>query len=195
MLTNPERDSYPFALVFSLVEIIEAAASSAPNPCSWYSCSGCVDWFFESVVGRIIGSGYHRETVVGSLWMSSGCTSYRCLQQDICHSSASYQDQDPMSWRSRQEPHPMSTNSLEGCTFSSVVLSADDLSALVGLHSQEHLIVLQWHDLGPCWKSNDGALWWSSFQEERLRRCGENRRGIIRASIAAWLLTLLSVTT
>ena len=35
VLTKPERDLYPFALVFSFAEITEAAASSAPNPCSW----------------------------------------------------------------------------------------------------------------------------------------------------------------
>ena len=91
VLTNSERDLYPFALVFSFAEITEAAASSAPNPCSWSSSSGCVGWFFESVVGRILGSGCRIETVVGSLCVSSGCTSYpRCLQQVIGWSSASY---------------------------------------------------------------------------------------------------------
>ena len=40
----------------------------------------------------------------------------------------------------------VSMDSLEVSTFSSVVLGADDFSALVGLHSQEHLIVLWWHD-------------------------------------------------
>ena len=35
VLTNSESDLYPFALVISL-GIIEAAASSAPNPCSCY---------------------------------------------------------------------------------------------------------------------------------------------------------------
>jgi hypothetical protein len=39
--------------------------------------------FFKSVVGRILGSGYRIETVVGSLCVSLGCTSYRCLQQVI----------------------------------------------------------------------------------------------------------------
>jgi hypothetical protein len=40
----------------------------------------------------------------------------------------------------------------------SAVLGVDDLSTLVGLHCQEHLIVLRWHDLSPCWQSDDGAL-------------------------------------
>ena len=102
VLTNSERDLYPFALVFSFAEIIEAAASSAPNPCSWSSNSGCVGWFSESVVGRILGSGCRIETVVGSLCVSSGCTSYpHCLQQVIGWSSASY----PTSWRPGQRPH------------------------------------------------------------------------------------------
>ena len=102
VLTNSERDLYPFALVFSFAEITEAAASSAPNPCSWSSSSGCVGWFFESVVGQILGSDCRIETVVGSLCVSSGCTSYpRCLQQVIGWSSASY----PTSWRSGQRPH------------------------------------------------------------------------------------------
>ena len=35
VLTKPERDLYPFALVFSFVEITEVAASPAPNLCSW----------------------------------------------------------------------------------------------------------------------------------------------------------------
>jgi hypothetical protein len=34
VLTKPERDLCPFALVFSFMEITEVAASLAPNPCS-----------------------------------------------------------------------------------------------------------------------------------------------------------------
>ena len=56
--------------------------------------------FFESVVGQILGSGCRIETVVGSLCVSSGCTSYRCLQQVISCLSTRYQDRDNTSWRS-----------------------------------------------------------------------------------------------
>jgi hypothetical protein len=44
---------------------------------------GCVGWFFESVVGRILDSGCRLKTVVGFEFYLSGCTSYRCLQQVI----------------------------------------------------------------------------------------------------------------
>jgi hypothetical protein len=40
---------------------------------------GCVGWFFESVVGRILDSGYRLKTVVGFEFYLSGCISYRCL--------------------------------------------------------------------------------------------------------------------
>ena len=75
VLTNSESDLYPFALVISL-GITEAAASSAPIRAPATSCAGCIGWFFESVIGRILGSGCCIETVVGSLCVSSGCTSY-----------------------------------------------------------------------------------------------------------------------
>jgi hypothetical protein len=48
---------------------------------------GCVGWFFESVVGRILDSGCRLKTVVGFEFYLSGCTSYRCLQQVILASS------------------------------------------------------------------------------------------------------------
>jgi hypothetical protein len=32
--------------------------------------------------------------------------------------------------------------------FPSVVLGADDLSLLVGLHTNKHLIVIRWQELG-----------------------------------------------
>jgi len=44
---------------------------------------GCVGWFFESVVGRILDSGCRLKTVVGFEFYLPGCTSYRCLQQVI----------------------------------------------------------------------------------------------------------------
>jgi hypothetical protein len=44
---------------------------------------GCVGWFFESVVGRILDSGCRLKTVVGFEFYLSGCTSYRCLKQVI----------------------------------------------------------------------------------------------------------------
>jgi hypothetical protein len=48
---------------------------------------GCVGWFFESVVGRILDSGCRLKTVVGFEFYLSGCTSYRYLQQVILASS------------------------------------------------------------------------------------------------------------
>ena len=104
VLTNSESDLYPFALVISL-GITEAATSLASNLCSCYpihapatSCAGCVGWFFESVIGRILGSGCRIETVVGSLCVSSGCTSYPAAQLvTLAKISASYLVQDPTS--------------------------------------------------------------------------------------------------
>jgi hypothetical protein len=40
------------------------------------SCSGCVGWFFETVIGRILDLGCRIETVVGFLCMLLGCTTY-----------------------------------------------------------------------------------------------------------------------
>jgi hypothetical protein len=48
---------------------------------------GCVGWFFESVVGRILDSGYRLKMVVGFEFYLSCCTSYRSLQQVILASS------------------------------------------------------------------------------------------------------------
>jgi hypothetical protein len=48
---------------------------------------GCVGWFFESVVGRILDSSCRLKTVVGFEFYLSGCTSYHCLQQVILVSS------------------------------------------------------------------------------------------------------------
>jgi hypothetical protein len=42
---------------------------------------GCVDWFFESVVGQILDSDYWLNTVVGFEFYWPGFTSYLgCLQ-------------------------------------------------------------------------------------------------------------------
>jgi len=61
------------------------------------SSAGCVGWFFESVIGRILASGCRIETVVGSLCVSSGCTSYPAAQLvTLAEISASYLVQDPM---------------------------------------------------------------------------------------------------
>ena len=71
VLTNIESDLYPFALVISFVGFTEAVASSAPNWCSYslqglhWLIVGCVGWFLESVVGRILESGCRLKTVVG----------------------------------------------------------------------------------------------------------------------------------
>ena len=89
VLTNIESDLYPFALVISFMGFTEAAASSAPNWCSYslrglpWLIVGCVGWFLESVVGRILDSGCQLKTVVGFEFYLPGCTSYRCLQQVI----------------------------------------------------------------------------------------------------------------
>ena len=62
---------------------------------------GCVGRFLESVIGRILGSGCRIETVVSSLCVSSGCTSYPAAQLvTLAKISASYLVQDPMPWRS-----------------------------------------------------------------------------------------------
>jgi len=86
----------------------------------------------------------------------------------------------------------LSTDPLEVSTFSTVVLGVDDLFLLVGLYSHKHLVVLWCYDLNPYWQSDDRALQQSSFQEERLSWCGENRLSIVRASIAEWLLGILN---
>jgi len=78
----------------------------------------------------------------------------------------------------------MSMNPLKVGTFTSGVFGADDLALLVGLHSQQLLVALGWQEVGPYRQSNDGALRWSSFQEERL---GANGLSKITLSIAAWL--------
>jgi hypothetical protein len=64
------------------------------------SCSGCVGWFLESVIGRILDSGCRIEKVVGFLCLSSGCTTYLsdCSQLFILADlSATYLVQDPTS--------------------------------------------------------------------------------------------------
>ena len=64
----------------------------------------------------------------------------------------------------------MSGNPLKVSTITGVVFSTDDV----------HLSV----DASLCRPSNDGALRWSSFQEERLGASGLSK---IKLSIAAWL--------
>ena len=89
VLTNIESDLYPFALVISFVGFTEAAASSAPNWCSYslrglpWLIIGYVGWFLESVVGRILDLRCWLKTVVGFEFYLPSCTSYRCLQQVI----------------------------------------------------------------------------------------------------------------
>ena len=75
VLTNLESDLYPFALVILLglqKRPLHQHSIRAPATLS----AGCVSWFFEIVIGRILGSGCRIETVVGSLCVSSSCTSY-----------------------------------------------------------------------------------------------------------------------
>ena len=75
VLTNSESDLYPFALVIPL-GLQKQPLHRHPIRAPATSCAGYVGWFFESVIGRILGSGCRIETVVGSLCVSSGCTSY-----------------------------------------------------------------------------------------------------------------------
>jgi hypothetical protein len=105
VLTKLRERSLPLCSCDFLRGITEAAASSAPNWCS-YSLRGLpwlivcyVGWFFESVVGWILDSSCRLKTVVGFEFYLSGCTSYRCSKLSD-YSLASYQDQDPTSWRS-----------------------------------------------------------------------------------------------
>ena len=75
VLTNLESDLYPFSLVIPLglqKRPLHQHSIRAPATLS----AGCVSWFFEIVIGRILGSGCRIDTVVGSLCVSSGCTSY-----------------------------------------------------------------------------------------------------------------------
>jgi hypothetical protein len=56
---------------------------------------GCVGWFFESVVGRILDSGCRLKMVVGFEFYSSGCTSYPdCLQLVILFIILRCEDRD-----------------------------------------------------------------------------------------------------
>jgi hypothetical protein len=72
---------------------------------------GCVGWFFESVVGRILDSGCRLKTVVGFEFYLSGCTSYRCLQQVILASlklviwRLILRREDRASWRINHTVH------------------------------------------------------------------------------------------
>jgi len=75
VLTNSESDLYPFALVDPL-GLQKRPLHRHPIRAPATSSAGCVGWFFESVIGRILGSGCRIEMVVGSLCVSSGCTSY-----------------------------------------------------------------------------------------------------------------------
>ena len=70
MLINSKSDLYPFALTISF-GIIEAAASSHPIRAPTISSAGCVGWFFESVIGRIIGSGCRIEKRRRGAWVDN----------------------------------------------------------------------------------------------------------------------------
>jgi len=81
--------STPLLLWFSFAELqkrrLHPLPIGAPTPFKvrpWLIV-GCVGWFFESVVGRILDSGCRLKTVVGFEFYLPGCTSYRCLQQVI----------------------------------------------------------------------------------------------------------------
>jgi hypothetical protein len=56
MLTNSESDLYPFALVVPL-GLQKCPLHRHPIRALATSSAGCVGWFFESVIGRILGSG------------------------------------------------------------------------------------------------------------------------------------------
>jgi hypothetical protein len=97
-LTNSECDLYPFVLVFSFVEFTEEVH---------YRCQSMLlvhRFQFAMLVLWEYGSTnpWFRlpiEIVVVSLCVSSGCTSYRCLQQVTDGSTTSYRDWGPKSWR------------------------------------------------------------------------------------------------
>jgi hypothetical protein len=69
----------------------------------------------------------------------------------------------------------MSVNSFKVGALSSAVLSTDDLSALVGLHTYQCLIVLRRQDLGSSRQLHDGTLGQRSFELQRMRGRREDR--------------------
>jgi hypothetical protein len=83
VLTISESYLYPFALVISLRDYRSDHVIVSQLVLLVYLIAGCVGWFFESVVGRILDSGCRFKMVVGFEFYLPGCTSYRCLQQFI----------------------------------------------------------------------------------------------------------------
>jgi hypothetical protein len=76
VLTNPENDSLPLCSCDFPVGLHRRPLHQQPICAPGTSCSSCVGWFFENVIGRILDSGCRIETVVGFLCVLSGCTTY-----------------------------------------------------------------------------------------------------------------------
>jgi hypothetical protein len=76
VLTRLESDSLPLCSCDFPVGLHRRPLHRHPICAPGTSCSCCIGWFFESVIGRILDSGYRIETVVGFLCVSSGCTTY-----------------------------------------------------------------------------------------------------------------------
>jgi hypothetical protein len=76
VLTRPESDSLPLCSCDFPVGLHRRPLHRHPICAPGTLCSGCVCWFFESVIGRILDSGCCIRTVVGFLCVSSDCTTY-----------------------------------------------------------------------------------------------------------------------
>jgi hypothetical protein len=66
VLTRSESNSLPLCSCDLLVGLHRRPLHQHPIRALGTLCSGCVGWFFESVIGRILDSGCRIETVVGS---------------------------------------------------------------------------------------------------------------------------------
>jgi hypothetical protein len=70
VLTNSESDLYPFALVIPL-GLQKRPLHRHPIRAPATSSAGCVGWFFESVIRRIIGSGCRIEKRRHGAWVDN----------------------------------------------------------------------------------------------------------------------------
>jgi hypothetical protein len=85
VLTRSESDSLPLCSCDFPVGLHRRLLHWHPIRAPDTSCSSCVGWLFESVIGRILDSGCRIETVVGFLCVSSDCTTY-----SVAHSYLSW---------------------------------------------------------------------------------------------------------
>jgi hypothetical protein len=83
--SQPESksDLYPIALVISLRDYRSGRIIGSQLVLLVHLIPGCVGWFFESVVGRILDSGCQFKIVFDFEFYLPGCSSYRCLPQFI----------------------------------------------------------------------------------------------------------------